>query len=52
MLNEEQRRAFEILLWHLDQRLANRNPPPLRMILYDDGGTGKSRVIQSIMQAL
>ncbi|KAF9780858.1 hypothetical protein BJ322DRAFT_978412, partial [Thelephora terrestris] len=26
-------------------------PPPLRMILYGEGGTGKSRVIQTITES-
>ncbi|THU78169.1 hypothetical protein K435DRAFT_567553, partial [Dendrothele bispora CBS 962.96] len=26
------------------------NPPPLRMILYGEGGTGKSKVIQTVTE--
>ncbi|KZP27492.1 hypothetical protein FIBSPDRAFT_683605, partial [Athelia psychrophila] len=26
-------------------------PPPLRMILYGEGGTGKSKVIQTVTEA-
>jgi ATP-dependent exoDNAse (exonuclease V) alpha subunit len=50
-LNKEQRRAFDIVTWHLDQTQKNGNPPPLRMILYGEGGTGKSKVIQTITEA-
>ena len=44
-LNEDQRRAFDIVVWHLDQHFQGRNPPPLRMCIYGEGGTGKSAVI-------
>ncbi|PBK58624.1 hypothetical protein ARMSODRAFT_854946, partial [Armillaria solidipes] len=50
-LKEDQRRAYEIIMWHLDETLSGREPPPLRMILYGEGGTGKSRVIQTVTQA-
>lgn len=29
-------------------RLAGKNPKPLRMIIYGEGGTGKSKVIQTV----
>ena len=50
MISEEwkQRRAFDIVEWHLNATLAGNQPPPLRMILYGEGGTGKSKVIQTI----
>ena len=51
MLKPDQFRAYDIVLWHLDQTLAGCNPPPLRMILYGEGGTGKSKVIQTITEA-
>jgi hypothetical protein len=47
-LKTDQRRAFDIITWHVKQMLAGKNPPPLRMILYGEGGTGKSKVIQSV----
>ena len=47
-LNEEQHRAYSILDWHLRETVANKKPPPLRMILCGEGGTGKSKVIQTI----
>jgi len=50
-LNVEQRRAYDIVIWHLDQTLGGRSPPPLRMITYGEGGTGKSIVLQTISAA-
>ncbi len=50
-LNDEQRRAYDIVTWHLDQTLAGRCPPPLRMVTYGEGGTGKSKVLQTISAA-
>jgi hypothetical protein len=47
-LKADQRRAFDIIIWHIKQTLAGKKPPPLRMILYGEGGTGKSKVIQSV----
>lgn len=28
-LNEDQRRAIDVIVWHLDQHLQGQNPPPL-----------------------
>ena len=50
-LKTDQRRAYDIVIWHLDQTLSGNDPPPLRMILHGEGGTGKSKVIQTITQA-
>jgi hypothetical protein len=51
-LKTDQRRAYEIMTWHLDQTLSHApNLPPLRMILYGEGGTGKSAVIQTVTDA-
>ena len=50
-LNVDQRRAYDIILWHLDEVLAGRDPPPLRMIIHGEGGTGKSKVLQTVTQA-
>lgn len=52
-LKRDQRRAFDIVAWHLHQTVNSMlthqaSPPPLRMILYGEGGTGKSKVIQTI----
>ena len=46
-LDPDQYRAFDIIRRHLDQTLAGKSPPPLRMIIYGEGGTGKSQVIQT-----
>ncbi|PSS08934.1 hypothetical protein PHLCEN_2v3424, partial [Hermanssonia centrifuga] len=50
MLKADQFRAFDIVRWHLAQTLNGLKPPPLRMILYGEGGTGKSKVIQTITE--
>ncbi|KAI6152805.1 hypothetical protein EDD17DRAFT_1490991, partial [Pisolithus thermaeus] len=50
MLNAGQRRAYDIVMWHLGQTLSGGRPPPLRMLVHGEGGTGKSRVIQSITE--
>ncbi|KIJ07943.1 hypothetical protein PAXINDRAFT_18887 [Paxillus involutus ATCC 200175] len=34
VLKIDQRRAYDIITWHLDRTLEDRDPPPLRMILY------------------
>ena len=49
-LNPDQKRAYDIVLWHLYETLQNHHPPPLRMILHGEGGTGKSHVIQTITE--
>jgi hypothetical protein len=48
MLKYDQSRAYDIVAWHLDQTLAGRLPPPLHMLIHGEGGTGKSKVIQTI----
>jgi hypothetical protein len=48
-LKEDQRRAYDIMTWHLDQTLANI--PNLHMILYEEGSIGKSAVIQTVTDA-
>ncbi|THH18968.1 hypothetical protein EW146_g2114 [Bondarzewia mesenterica] len=50
LLNDSQKRAYDIVSWHLTENLADRSPPPLRMILHGEGGTGKSKVIQTITE--
>jgi hypothetical protein len=37
-LRIDQLRAYEIVVWHLQQTLTGDNPAPLRMILYGEGG--------------
>ena len=50
-LEEDQWQVYNIITWHLQQTLAGKNPPPLRMVLSGEGGTGKSRVIQMVTNA-
>ncbi len=51
ILKADQYRAYDLITWHLEQTLAGAEPPPLRMILYGEGGTGKSKVIQTVTDA-
>ncbi|TFK61795.1 hypothetical protein BDN72DRAFT_777857, partial [Pluteus cervinus] len=50
-LNDSQRRAYDIITWHLKQSIDARDPPPLRMLIHGEGGTGKSKVIQTVTQS-
>lgn len=50
-LKPDQLRAYRIVTWHLGETLRGSDIPPLRMVLYGEGGTGKSRVIQTITEA-
>jgi hypothetical protein len=47
-LNQKQRQVYDIVRWVKDERDSGRNPPQLLMIVHGEGGTGKSRVIQTI----
>ncbi len=49
-LKRDQLRAYNIVTWHLNRTLAGDQPPPLRMIIHGEGGTGKSKVIQTITE--
>jgi Cdc6-like AAA superfamily ATPase len=49
-LNDEQFRAYEIITQHLGDYLQGKAPKPLRMIVYGEGGTGKSQVIQTVTE--
>ena len=51
LLKQDQFHTYNIISWHLEQTLAGENPPPLWMILYGEGGTGKSKVIQIVTEA-
>lgn len=31
--------------------MANHNPPPLQLIIHGEGGTGKSKVLQTVTEA-
>lgn len=48
ILNEEQRRAYDIVNWHLEETMIGRKPPQLLMMIPGEGGVGKSKVIQTI----
>ncbi|THH14508.1 hypothetical protein EW146_g5828 [Bondarzewia mesenterica] len=49
-LNKDQKRAYDIISWHLRENLAGKDPPPLRMVIHGEGGTGKSKVIQTVTE--
>ena len=44
----DQLRAYKIITWHLDETLAGHRPPPLRLIVNGEGGTGKSKLIEAV----
>ncbi|KIN94089.1 hypothetical protein M404DRAFT_169193, partial [Pisolithus tinctorius Marx 270] len=46
----DQRRAFDIVDWHLQQSLSGLNLPQLRMIIPGEAGVGKSKTIQMVSQ--
>jgi len=47
-LLEDQRRAYDIIDWHLHQYLAGKCPRQMRMIIPGEAGVGKSKTIQTI----
>ncbi|OCH86570.1 hypothetical protein OBBRIDRAFT_696387, partial [Obba rivulosa] len=49
-LRVDQRRAYDIVTSHLLCTLQGGSPRQLLMILYGEGGTGKSKVIQTITE--
>ncbi|KAH7930557.1 hypothetical protein BV22DRAFT_1000524, partial [Leucogyrophana mollusca] len=49
-LLKDQRRAYDIINWHLAETLANHNPPQLLMHIPGEGGVGKSKTIQTITE--
>ena len=49
-LHYDQFRAYDIITGHLESKLAGQNPPPLRMLIHGEPGTGKSKVIQTATQ--
>ncbi|KIN94791.1 hypothetical protein M404DRAFT_98806, partial [Pisolithus tinctorius Marx 270] len=49
-LLEDQRRAYDIIDWHLQQLMAGRCPDQLRMIIPGEGGVGKLKTIQTITE--
>ena len=50
-LNEDQCRAYNIIVRHLDQTLSGKKPPPLRMLVHGEGGTGKSKLLHTVTEA-
>lgn len=51
LLKFDQFWAYDIIRWHLEQRLSGEDLPPLHMIVYGKGRTGKSKVIQTVTEA-
>lgn len=51
LLNDDQRRAFDIVNWHLMETIEGKKPPQLLMMIPGEGGVGKSKLIQTITQA-
>jgi hypothetical protein len=49
-LNKDQCRAYDIVIRHLHDTLLGIKHSPLQMILYGEGGTGKSKVIQTVTE--
>ncbi|PPQ92734.1 hypothetical protein CVT25_015701 [Psilocybe cyanescens] len=50
LLNEEQRRAHDIVERRLQQHMTNGKAPQLRMLILGQGGTGKSMLIGAITE--
>lgn len=50
--NDDQKCACNIVTRHLGQVSARRQLPPLRTLLHDAGGTGKSKVIHMVTASL
>jgi hypothetical protein len=46
----DQKRAFDIVSWHLKETLAQKNPKQLLMIMPGEGGVGKSKTIQTMTE--
>ena len=46
-LRYDQFRAYDIITAHLQHTLSGGKPPPLRMLIHGEPGTGKSKVIQT-----
>ena len=49
-LNDDQRRAYDIVDWHLKETMDGKQPPQLLMVIPGEGGVGKSKVIQIITE--
>ena len=51
LLKFDQFWAYDIIRWHLEQQLSGEDLPPLHMIVYGKGRTGKSKDIQTVTEA-
>ena len=49
-INDDQRRAYDIVDWHLKETIDGKRPPQLLMMIPGEGGVGKSKVIQIMME--
>ncbi|KAG2738880.1 hypothetical protein P692DRAFT_201730439, partial [Suillus brevipes Sb2] len=49
-LLKDQRRAYDIIDWHLSETLEGHKPPQLLMQIPGEGGVGKSKTIQTITE--
>lgn len=49
-LKPDQRRAFDIIRWHLDETLSEHEVPQLLLQVQGEGGTGKSKVIRTVTE--
>ena len=49
-LNDDQRRAYDIVDWHLRDTIDGNIVPQLLMMIPGEGGVGKSKLIQTITQ--
>lgn len=50
ILNSDQKRAYDIVDWHLKDTIAGKKPPQLLMMIPGEGGVGKSKLIQTMTQ--
>lgn len=49
-LNEDQLQAFDIIIWHVERTLSGHQPPPLRLMIHGEGGTGKSALLRTVSE--
>jgi hypothetical protein len=47
-LNDDQRRAYSIVDWHLKETIGGKEPPQLLMLIPGEGGVGKTKLIQTM----
>ncbi|KAF8424995.1 hypothetical protein L210DRAFT_874447, partial [Boletus edulis BED1] len=46
----DQRRAYDIINWHMEETQSGKNVPQLLMVIPGEGGVGKSKTIQTITE--